>query len=275
MFDQIKLEETIQNKNTAKLLKDCDVNQIEPMEDPSHIQPTNELLPLPEQDEHVIAITLKRSTIKDQAMTEFNEIMSGCLLCNTCNTPVGCGQDAKAAVFYNCSYCTKNICKLTECLPLLQIARRNALQYPSVAENAHTDANIAKYTLSKILNQTSKLCEYSLEQCATGLLNMKSLYKTSTTTYIYVRKAMVKLIEDSEDVCYEEGTYDESNQDSDCIHDEESNSDKHDNSLFETNLKMDKFLNTLKRNSSYSINDNNDDGELHKIGQHLYSFSLA
>ena len=34
---------------------------------------------------------------------------------------------------------------------------------------------------------------------------------------------------------------------------------------------MDKFLNTLKRNSSYSINDNNDDGELHKIGQHLYS----
>ena len=82
---------------------------------------------------------------------------------------------------------------------------------------------------------------------------------------------MVKLIEDSEDVCYEEGKDDESNQDSDCIHDEESNSDKHNNSLFETNLKMDKFLNTLKRNSSYSINDNNDDGELHKIGQHLYS----
>ena len=57
---------------------------------------------------------------------------------------------------------------------------------------------------------------------------------------------MVKLIEDSEDVYYEEGKDDESNQDSDCIHDEESNSDKHNNSLFGSNLKMDKFLNTLK-----------------------------
>ena len=128
-------------------------------------------------------------------MTEFIEILTGCLQCNTCTTPVGCGQDAKAAVFYNTSYCTKNPCKLTECLPLLQIARRNAQKYPSGAINSESDIDIAKYTLSKMLNQTTKLCEYSLEQCAAGLLNIKSSYKTSTTTYVYVRKAMTKLQE--------------------------------------------------------------------------------
>ena len=55
----------------------------------------------------------------------------------------------------------KNLCKLTECLPLLQVAHRNAQQYPSVADNPNNDMNVAKYTLSKVLNQTSKLCKHS------------------------------------------------------------------------------------------------------------------
>ena len=71
------------------------------------LKPTDKSKPLPDQDDRVIAITLKRSAAKDKAMTEFIEILTGCLQCNTCTTPVGCGQDAKAAVFYNTSYCTK------------------------------------------------------------------------------------------------------------------------------------------------------------------------
>ena len=72
--------------------------------------------------------------------------MSGLLLCNTCNTPVGCGLDAKAEVYYNCKYCTKNPVKIAESLPLLQSARRRAIKYPSRADEENTPTNNAKYT---------------------------------------------------------------------------------------------------------------------------------
>ena len=114
-------------------LKDWDAVKVEQIKKPASLKPTEKYKSLPNQDDWVITIPLKRSTEKDKAMTEFNEILTGCLKCNTCITPVGCGQDAKAAVFFNTSYCTKNPCKLTECLPLLQIARRNAQKYPAGA----------------------------------------------------------------------------------------------------------------------------------------------
>ena len=301
VFDQIKLEDPVQEDNSVKKLKDCSVVQIKPIEMPPPIQPTEKLKPLPEQDERVIAVTLKRCTIKDKAMTEFNEILSGCLLCNICNTPVGCGQDAKATVFYNCTYCTKNPCKLTECLPLLQVARRNAQQYPSVADNPNIDMNVAKYTLSKVLNQTSKLCEYSLEQSCAGLLNMKSSYKTCTTTYLYVRKAMSKLNEcvqdQSKDCNFDEES--ENELESSEINDEENTSlddDTESSSVTEyeetsvtdndENVLVDKekenislgecensrsFLDTLK--NTVACSNTNDDGEFHDIGATLYTTS--
>ena len=120
--------------------------------------------------------------------------MSGLLLCNTYNTPVVCVLDAKAAVYYNCKYCTKNPVKITESLPLLQSARRREIKYPSRADEANKSTNKARYTLSKLLNQTSKLCEYSLDQCSAALIGLKPTYKTSVTTYIYIRKAMTMII---------------------------------------------------------------------------------
>ena len=99
--------------------------------------------------------------------------MSGFLLCNTCNTPVGFVLDAKAAVYYNFRYCTKNPVKITESLPLLQSVRRRAIKYPSRADEANTPTNNARYTLRKLLNQTSKLCEYSLDQFSASLIGLK------------------------------------------------------------------------------------------------------
>ena len=99
--------------------------------------------------------------------------MSGILLCNTCNTPFGCGLDAKASVYYNCKYCTKIPVKITESLPLLQSARQRSIKYPSRYDEANTSTNKSRYTLSKLLNQTSKLFEYSLDQCSAALIGLK------------------------------------------------------------------------------------------------------
>ena len=264
-FDQIVLEEPKTNCGEEIQLKDWNAVKVEHIKQPPSLKPTDKSKPLPDQDDRVIAITLKRSAAKDKAMTEFIEILTGCLQCNTCTTPVGCGQDAKAAVFYNTSYCTKNPCKLTECLPLLQIARRNAQKYPSGAINSESDIDVAKYTLSKMLNQTTKLCEYSLEQCAAGLLNIKSSYKTSTTTYVYVRKAMTKLQE----------VFLNNNEISDDSDNSETEEDEEEQEI-EPNLSTESctnttsFLDMLKKNLSESHNDD-DDGELHDIGQVLYS----
>ena len=65
---------------------------------------------------------------------------------------------------------TKNPVKLKESLPLLQISRQHALKFKSNADDEGTAEREAKYTLLKLLNKTSALGEYSLDQCCAGLL---------------------------------------------------------------------------------------------------------
>lgn len=192
VFDQIKLQDP--PKNTVPLkMRDREVVKVEPIENPPSLYPPNRTLPLPEPDNRVIAITLKREKQEDRPVTEFFKLLTGTLCCNTCTTPVGCGQDAKAAVFYNSDYVSKNPCKLTESLPLLQTARQQAKKFPSIADDSETRMGKARFTLSKLLNLTSKLCEYSIEQCAAIVLSQKSSYKSSVMTYVYVRQAMKKV----------------------------------------------------------------------------------
>ena len=78
MFEQIKLKETEQGETPIKV-KDQDVVKLETIEEPPPLKPNTKELPLPDQDEHIIAITLKRLTEKDKYVTEFNEIISGLL----------------------------------------------------------------------------------------------------------------------------------------------------------------------------------------------------
>ena len=111
-----------------------------------------------------------------------------------------------------------------------------------------------------MLNQTTKLCEYSLEQCAAGLLKINSSYKTSKTTYVYVRKAMTKL---QEVFLNNNEIYDDSDNSEIEEHEEEKEIEP--NLSTESCKNTTSFLDILKNNSPESHNDDND-GELHDIG---------
>ena len=54
-------------------------------------------------------------------------------------------------------------------MPLLQTVRKLSLKYKSTADDNGTPEQQAKFTLSKLLNLTTKLGEYSLEQCSAAL----------------------------------------------------------------------------------------------------------
>ena len=182
---------------------------------PSLTPPSDGSSPLPPPDTRVIPITMKRNEGPDQYMVERNNVLSGCVRCNTCNMPVGGACEAKAQVYYHCKYCTKNPVKLKEALPLLQTARSHAMKYTSEAADHDTPEGHAKYTLSKLLNTTSKLQEYSLEQASAALLGQPSTYKTGVITYVYIRPAMASLVpqdtgdnddDDDDDASDDDGT---------------------------------------------------------------------
>ena len=147
--------------------------------------------PLPEPDNRVICLTLKRPSPADQMMVEFHALMSGFLGCNTANLKTGTAQDAKAALYYQVKYLSKNPCELVESLTLLLAAQKIvACHGGSVADDAGSPERQAKYLLSKVLNKITGLQEYSVEQCAAGLQGFKSSFNTEIETYMSIRIAM-------------------------------------------------------------------------------------
>ena len=72
---------------------------------------------------------MRSRTDDDGMVVEFNDKMSGLLLCNTANLKLGAEQDARNAAFYQEKYISKNPCELAESLSLLIAARKIALRY--------------------------------------------------------------------------------------------------------------------------------------------------
>ena len=79
--------------------------------------PDDQSTPLPDPDNRVIPVTMRRP--EDMYMAEFNVMQV-----------VGGAEEAKAQVYYTCEYCTKYPINLQESLPLLRTARALATRVP-------------------------------------------------------------------------------------------------------------------------------------------------
>jgi hypothetical protein len=74
--------------------------------------------------------------------------------------------------FYAAKYLSKNHAELNLSLGLLHVSRNLALKYDSVADEAGTAVCDAKLHLAKLVNKTTALQEYSIDQASATLLGV-------------------------------------------------------------------------------------------------------
>ena len=117
-FNQVVLEDAEEDAEEETLPSNRDVVPLPEIEPPPPLQPPDDQsTPLPDPDNRVIPVTMRRP--EDMYMAEFNVMQV-----------VGGAEEAKAQVYYTCEYCTKYPINLQESLPLLRTARALATRVP-------------------------------------------------------------------------------------------------------------------------------------------------
>lgn len=165
--------------------------RVTPIEDPPEFYPTGSN-PLPQLDLRVLCVHLQRN-LKDQVIVEFSEIAASCCQCNTNISVLGGGKDAQNATQYLVKYLSKNPAELIESVPLLHTARKMAMRYGSVADDADTPERDAKFLAAKLLNSLGGMQEYSKEVCAAAALGLPSSFSTEETVLLFAHGAAAAL----------------------------------------------------------------------------------
>ena len=123
-------------------------------------------------------------------VVEYNPLVASILGCNTNVSILGSATQAKSILHYLLSYVTKTVNDITECLPLIFHARRNAQLYPSVAEDTETDRRAAQLFVHKILNEITGRVEVSSLMAALCILGGEAEMFSDQFSYVFVTSAI-------------------------------------------------------------------------------------
>lgn len=146
--------------------------------------------PLPPEDPRILVVDIVRSTEADQYVIEFNDAFLASLKCNVNNAYCGSSVSSKAVLFYLLKYLSKNPTELSSSLSLIYAARKQMLQYPSVAEDSGSTPRNAKHLLAKLTNQLTGMQEYSAPVAALALLGAKSFTCSDPFWYCFIWPAV-------------------------------------------------------------------------------------
>jgi hypothetical protein len=179
----------------------------ENIEPPTISNIEDDYYPIDEKDDRTIMWELARKTLQvnkllddinqfeinsteNENVVPFNDIISASIGCNTCLEPLGSREQAKAAVFYQLKYITKQLTEITNTLSVLYQSKKLVNKYPSKADDSGTPERNAAYLLNKVINTLSTQTEVSAMMAAASLMGMPSHMCSHTFWFCFIWPAI-------------------------------------------------------------------------------------